>query len=162
MIKRAVTNSTCLIALEQIDKLNLLKGVFSTIFAPPAVQIESGVSVDWLFIESISNMAFVSALKTQIDEGEAQAIALAVELGNTIIILDDKKARRIAKQLDLHVIGTLGVILCAKREGLIPKVRPLLIALQQVGFYMTDELYNETLKIASEDISPLNIRIGGR
>lgn len=150
MGEQAVTDSTCLIALERIGQLDLLRQVFAPLFAPPAVQAELGVSVDWLVVRPVSDMRIVVALKTQLDEGEAQVIALAMELGDILVVLDDKKARRIARQMDLRVIGTLGILLRAKQEGVVTELKSSLNALRRVGFYMTDELYQETLRIAGE------------
>ncbi len=79
---QAVTNSTCLIGLERIEQLDILPQVFSTITIPTAVQAEVGISADWLTIRTVQNLAVVATLKTQVDEGEAQAIALAMELGD--------------------------------------------------------------------------------
>jgi uncharacterized protein len=131
--EQAVTNSTCLIALERIGQLELLPKVFATVFAPPAVQLELGTIVDWLNIKDVSNPALVIALKTQLDEGEANAIALAMELGDVFVILDDKKARNIAQQMGLKVIGTIGMLLRAKKQGVISELTPLLNDLQRVG-----------------------------
>ncbi|MEK7400398.1 MAG: DUF3368 domain-containing protein [Candidatus Poribacteria bacterium] len=150
MIDQAVTNSTCLIVLERIGQLDLLKQVFNKIFAPSVVSVEVGVQLEWLTIEPINDIKIVTALETQLDEGESYAIALAMELGNLPIILDDKKARRIAKQLGLQVIGTLGVLLRAKQMGIITEISPFLNALQHAGFYMTDDLYLEALRISGE------------
>ena len=73
-----------------------------------------------------------------------------MELGNLPTILDDKKARRIAKQLGLQVIGTLGVLLQAKRMSAIAEISSYLNELRYAGYYMTDELYLETLRLAGE------------
>ncbi len=153
MKERAVADSTCLIALERIGQLDLLRQVFVSLFAPPAVQAEFGISVDWLVIRPVSDLGTLAALRTQLDEGEAQVIALTVELDGILAVLDDKKARRVARQMSLRVIGTLGVLLRAKRKGAIAELKSSLNALRQVGFYMTDELYQEALRIAGEDIS---------
>jgi predicted nucleic acid-binding protein len=150
MIDQIVTNSTCLIVLDRIGQLDLLKQVFPKLFAPPIVLVEVGIQLEWLIIEPIHDIKIVTALKTQLDEGESYAIALAMELGNLPIILDDKKARRIAKQLGLQVIGTLGVLLRAKQKGVVTEISPFLNALRHAGFYMTDDLYLETLRIAGE------------
>lgn len=152
MSEQAAINSTCIIALDRINQLDLLRQSFATLFAPPVIQKEIGFSLEWLTIKPVNNIRLISALGTQLDDGEAQAIALAMELGEIPIILDDKKARRIAKQMGLNVIGTMGVLLRAKRKGLIDEVKPLLETLKDVGFYMTDDLYQETLRIADEDI----------
>lgn len=150
MSEEAVTNSTCLIALERIGQLNLLPQVFTTVFAPPAVQAELGIPVDWLTIKTVQNLGVVTVLKTQLDEGKAYAIALAMELSDVITILDDKKARRIARQIGLKVIGTIGVLLRAKRKGVIAEVNPLLTAFEQVGFRMTDALHQGALWLSGE------------
>lgn len=66
-------------------------------------------------VRPVQNLAHVATLKTQVDEGEAEAIALAMELGDVFVILDDRKARQLALQLNLKVIGTVGMLLRAKR-----------------------------------------------
>ncbi len=153
MTERAVTNSTCLIALERIGLLGVLPQVFSTVFAPPAVQTELGNPVDWLEVKAIKEPRVVAVLRTQLDEGEAQTIALAMELGEIFVILDDKKARRIAQQIGLKVTGTIGVLLRAKRIGAIESLRPALSALQEAGFHMAAELNREALRLAGEESS---------
>ena len=90
MTKDAVTNSTCLIGLERIGRLDLLPRVFSKVFAPPMVAAEVGREVGWLTVQVVKNSAVVATLSTQMDEGEAEAIALAMELGDFLLILDDK------------------------------------------------------------------------
>ncbi len=153
MTEQAVTNSTCLIALERNGQLDLPPQVFNEVFAPPAVAAELGITLSWLKIKPIQQQAVAAALRTQLDEGEAYAIALAMELGNVFIILDDKKARRIAQQIGLKVIGTVGMFLRAKNKGVIAKVEPLLTALHQIGFHMTDALLREALRLSGEDKS---------
>lgn len=150
MTGRAVTNSTCLIALERVGQLDLLPRVFSAVFAPPAVQAEFGSPIEWLAVTPAKNLGLITALRTQLDDGEAQAIAVAVELGDVLIILDDKKARRVARQMGLQVIGTVGVLLRAKQRGIIGTVQPVLAALRDAGFHMTPALYAAALEIAGE------------
>ena len=150
MTKDAVTNSTCLIGLERIGRLDLLPRVFSKVFAPPMVAVEVGTEADWLRVQSIQNSAVVAILKTQMDEGEAEAIALAMELGDVLLILDDKKARRVAQQIGLKVIGTVGMLLRAKRDGIITEIKPLLTALVQVDFRITDGIIQEALRLSGE------------
>ncbi len=72
----AVTNSTCLIGLERIERLDILPQVFSTITIPTAVAAEVGIEADWLIVRTVQNLAVVTTLKTQVDSGEAEAIAL--------------------------------------------------------------------------------------
>lgn len=146
----AVTNSTCLIGLERIERLDILPQVFSTLTIPTAVSAEVSLSADWLTVKSVQNLALVATLKTQVDEGEAEAIALAMELEDVFLILDDRKARQLALQLNLKVIGTVGMLLRAKRNGIIPQIKPLLTALNQANFRISEPLIQNALRIAGE------------
>ncbi len=146
----AVSNSTCLIALERINRLNILAESFQTIMIPPAVSEEVGFEIGWLIVKPVKNKAVITSLNTQIDIGESEAIALAMELKDVYVLLDDKKARRIAKQIKLKVIGTIGLLLRAKRKGIIKQVKPILDELQNAGFRLTETLYKEALHLAEE------------
>ncbi len=146
----AVTNSTCLIGLERIERLDILPQVLSTITIPTAISAEVGLSADWLTVRPVQNLALVATLKTQVDEGEAEAIALAMELGDVFVILDDRKARQLAIQVNLKVIGTVGMLLRAKYFGIIPQIKPLLTALNQANFRISEPLIQNALRIAGE------------
>ncbi len=98
----------------------------------------------------MQNLALVATLKTQVDEGEAEAITLAMELGDVFLILEDRKARQLALQLNLKVIGTVGMLLRAKRKGIIPQIKPLLAALNQADFRISEPLIQNALRIAGE------------
>ncbi len=111
---------------------------------------EIGIEVSWLRVTAVNNPAVVAALRTQIDTGEAEAIALAIELGDVVVILDDKKARRVASQIGLRVIGTVGMLLRAKRLGVIASVLPLLQALDEADFRIADALRQNALRLAGE------------
>ena len=146
----AVSDSTCLIGLERIGRLDLLPQVFSVVFAPTMVAAEVQTPLTWLRVQPVKNLAVVASLKTQMDEGEAEAIALAMELDDVFLILDDKKARRVAGQLDLKVIGTVGMLLRAKRLGVITEIKPLLRALLESDFRISESLIQEALRLAGE------------
>ena len=150
MSEQTVTNSTCLIGLERIGRLDILPQVFSNVMIPLAVQAEVGLSADWLKVRAVQNIAVVATLKTQGDDGEAEAIALAMELGDVLIILDDRNARRIAQQLNLKVIGTVGMLLRAKQKGVIAEIKPLLTALSQADFRISASLVGNALRLAGE------------
>ncbi len=149
MKEPAVSNSTCLIILERIGQLNLLPALFEPVWVPPKVQEEFAIPLDWLRVEAPSNTALVAVLKALVDEGEAEAIALAREK-EALLILDDRKARRWARQLGIRLVGTAGVLVRAKRQGIIKAVKPLLEAVQQKGFYLSPDLTAEILRLAGE------------
>lgn len=119
MKEPAVVDSTCLIGLDQIGRLDLLPKLFEPVHAPPEVERESGLAPEWLKIENPSNPDLVSALKVMVDDGEAEAIALAAER-KWRIVLDDRQARDLAQRMGLKVIGTVGILIRAKRAGSCP------------------------------------------
>ncbi len=151
MTVKAVTNSTCLIGLERIERLDILPQVFDTVFAPPAVAKEVRTSLDWLRVQAVANPSVTIALRTQMDEGEAEAIALALELENVLLILDDKKARRVAQQIGMKVIGTVGMLLRAKRQGVIAEVKPILLKLTEANFRISQGIIQEALRLSGEN-----------
>ena len=131
MKEPVVTDSTCLIGLERINHLGLLPELFEPVIAPPEVHQEFGVPLPWLQMVAPSDTALVAALKILIDDGEAEAIALASAHGDRIII-DDRQARLVARQMGIPIIGTIGVLVLAKRAGLIVLLRPVLNDLEKV------------------------------
>lgn len=89
-------------------------------------------------------------LRRTLADGEREAIALAVELHADPIIVDDLPARRVAHAAGLNVIGTLGVLLGAKRVGLIGRIRPELDNLLKNSFFVSPQLYDELLQASGE------------
>jgi predicted nucleic acid-binding protein len=144
-----VTDSTCLIGLERIGRLDLLPALFEPVIVPPLVHQEFGVPLSWLQVEAPSDPVLVAALKILVDDGEAEAIALASARGYRII-LDDRQARLVAKQLGIPILGTIGVLVDAKRTGLIVALKPVLNDLEDKGFYVTEALKEEALRLVGE------------
>lgn len=146
-----VANTSCLIALEAIERLVLLEQLYQTVVVPATVAAEFGASLPpWIDVRPPEDHALARALRVQLGAGEADAIALAAALSASRLILDDKKARGVARQLNLPVTGTLAVLLRAKSIGLIPKVSDLLDALIAAGFRISGDLRAEILHRARE------------
>ena len=82
-------------------------------------------------------MNYQHILQTSLDIGEASAIALAVELKNPLLILDDTKARRIASELKINYTGILGILIEAKLSGKIKLIRPLIEKIKETNFYLS-------------------------
>jgi predicted nucleic acid-binding protein len=144
-----VSDSTCLIGLERIRKLELLPGLFDEVLVPPAVAAEFGTTLAWLKVRAPQDAAYVAALKLLVDEGEAEAIALAKELGCEVI-LDDLQARKLAAKQNVNCIGLLDVLLRAKNSGKLTAIRPLVEALRREKFFFSDALITEALRLARE------------
>ena len=149
MKEPVVADSTCLIGLERIGRLNVLPDLFEPVFIPDEVVFEFGVSLSWLKVETPSNRALVNALKLSVDAGEAEAISLALEK-NCKIILDDKQARSVARKLGLEIVGTVGMLVRAKQEKLIDSLKSVLDELEDNGFRMSENLKTEALRIVRE------------
>ncbi|MEE8304664.1 MAG: DUF3368 domain-containing protein, partial [Candidatus Tectomicrobia bacterium] len=117
---------------------------------PGAAEVERAA---WLQQETVSNPSLVAALH-ELGLGEAEAIALAVDNVGSLLILDDHRGRLIASSLGVNIVGTLGVLLIAKRKGLIEAVTPEITTLQaRVGFRIDAELRSKVLLEAGESDS---------
>ncbi len=149
MSESVVSDSTCLIGLECVDKLDILPALFELIMISPEVEREFGGKFAWLKVENLSNNLLVAALEIIVDAGEAEAIALASEK-NCLLISDDKQARAAAKRLGIAVIGTVGTLIRAKQNGIITEIKPILDALDANEFCISRALREEALKIAGE------------
>jgi uncharacterized protein len=161
---KAVSNSSILIALSSIGQLELINQKFPDgVMIPPAVWkevVETGrgrngaelvAKAEWLTIVSVINTSFISLLRLELDEGESEAIALFLEQPTQAILLDEKNARRVAKRMNLPVLGTVGILIWAKQNGLISNLKEQLDALQSVGkFRLGNLIYHEALKIVGE------------
>ena len=146
-----VANSSCLIALKSAGHLDILAKLYRMVTVPSGVARECGGPLpEWTDVRPFQNQAMCQSLKIQLGHGEAEAITLASELSAVRIILDDKKARRIARQLMLPVTGTMAILIRAKEQGIIRQVRDVIDALRRAGFYTSDELVEEVLREAGE------------
>ncbi len=123
-----ISDSTCLIGLEWIQMLEVLPVLFDPIVIPPEVSREFGVLLPWLMVEAPLNQAFLASLKLMVDDGEAEAIALAYEK-KWKIILDDLQARKVATRLGISMIGTVGILVQAKQQDIISAIKPILMRL---------------------------------
>ncbi len=106
----------------------------------------------WIEQHTVQNQSLVTALRRDLDRGEAETIALAVELGADLVLLDEQEGRHAAQRLGLRVLGVVGILLNAKANGAIDTLRPHLDALRQTaGFYLSASLYQHALELAGED-----------
>lgn len=105
---------------------------------------------EWVEIISVKDPLKQQLLEMQIDKGEASAIALALEISDSTLIIDDYKARKIAEHLKLSYTGTLGVIIKAQLNGIIPSIRPLIDKIKDTDFRLSPEIELIALKEAKE------------
>lgn len=149
--KTIISDTSCLIILTNIGELDLLFKVYGEVITTQEVADEFGEALPkWIKLQSPTNRLLQQTLELHLDKGESSAIALALESPNSTLILDDQKARKTAIKLGLEITGTLGVIIKAKKQGIIPSIKPILSELQKTDFRLSVEIQNEALKQAIE------------
>jgi predicted nucleic acid-binding protein len=164
-----VSDASPLICLAAIRQFNLLRILYGEVLVPAAVwqeitRIPSFSSVathqaaaeartsGWLRVATANNRPLVTQLETVLDSGEAEAIALAVESKPSLLLIDERDGRQVARTLDVPLTGTLGVLLRAKVLGATPAIKPLLTELiEQHHFRLHPDLVQRILAEASEE-----------
>jgi uncharacterized protein len=161
----AVSDTSPILGLSAIGQLELLQEQFGAVFIPQAVlaelKIETGfhgadairraLNNGWLEPHSIQNKALSQALQIELDQGESEAITLAMDLGMEIIVMDERIGRERARAMGLKTVGVLGILLNAKKHGKIPSLKKAMQALREgIGFFISDELFETILEQAGE------------
>lgn len=163
--KTVVADASPLIAFGRIKSFGLLSNTLGMLIIPEAVAEECLTDISRPGASEIQKAIHSKIIKVhenpEIDKknevlhylgkGEASAIALAIKL-NSALLIDEKLGRNAAKKLDLKIIGTAGVLLLAKRNGLIDQVVPLIHELKAAGYYLSNELISKIQKLSKEKI----------
>ena len=151
MHKYIISDTSCLILFDKISSLDLLHKTYGTITLTPEVANEYGrILPDWTNTVPVKNKDKQREFEKLVDHGEASAIALALELPKSILIIDDKRGRTLAHELKIEITGTLGTLLKARQQGIIPKIKPFIEKLRQTDFRITKEIEDGILKKAGE------------
>ena len=151
MRKIIISDTSCLILLYNIDELDLLQKLYQSITTTVEVANEFGLPLPaWIVVNQPHDKYYYKFLETLVDKGEASAIALAVETENSLLIIDDLKARKTAEKIGLNIIGILGVIVDAKNQGVINSVKPILEKIKQTNFRISNNLEAIILTKAGE------------
>jgi len=135
-MRRIISNTSCLIALSNIGRLEILHELYGTVVITPEVRSEFGEALpDWISVNSVSDPSKTKLIQHTLDLGESSTIALAMESEDPLLILDDKKARQFSKSIGLTLTGTLGVIVKAKQSGFIAEdIATIVSEFRQRGF----------------------------
>ena len=116
MPKIVIADTSPLILFHKINEIDILRLVYGSLITTPEIAVEFGFELpDWITVTPVSDKKYQAILETQVDVGEASAIALATEFEDALLLLDDLKARKLATRLHLKITGTLGVIHKAKQ-----------------------------------------------
>jgi predicted nucleic acid-binding protein len=158
-----VSNASPLINLARIGQLGLLQGLYGELVIPEAVWREVVLegterpgaeevrTASWIRVQPATNRELVQALRQELDEGEAEAIALALQVGAEFLLMDEHLGRETAVHMGVRCVGLIGALIEAKRKGLIDRVQPLLDTLQNVaGFWIGQALYRRVLQDENE------------
>lgn len=151
-----VSDSSPITNLIQIGQESLLEALFKSVVIPPSVQSElhkTHASLP-LFIQvsAPTDNAFVIHLQKELDAGEAEAIALAKELKADLILIDERLGRAVVEREGFRFTGLLGVLIEAKKRGLISAITPLITDLEAIaGFRLSKATRAEAMRLANED-----------
>lgn len=147
-----ISDTSCLILLDNTGLLFILEKLYGRILITPEVSQEFGKSPEsWIEVRKVNDRKYLTALSVFIDQGEASTIALAMEMENSLLILDDLKARKLAERLDLKITGTLGVLLKAKEKKLITNTaNNLMHDLKQSGLRISLEMEKKFITLSGE------------
>jgi uncharacterized protein len=150
--------------LAAINHLHLLQQLYGTVLIPEAVYQEltdpnfpvaGAIEVQtftWIQTRPVQDRILVEALSNELDIGEAEAIALAIEMKADRVLIDERRGRMVAARLNLGYTEILGILVEAKSQRLISAVKPLLDALiNQAGFWVAEPLYKRVLQLVDEN-----------
>lgn len=158
-----VSDTTPLIGLASIGRLELLQQLFGEVYIPQAVFDETVTfgrkesrareevsNAIWIHVIEAKDRLAINILLDEMDLGEVETIILASELNADWVLMDEKKGRRKLTQLNIPKIGTLGILLKAKQLGLISTLKTEFEDLQKSGFSISPMIVDEVLKMAGE------------
>lgn len=155
-----VADSSPLIALAIIDGLPLLDALYQTVRAPQAVfdevtqqgKVQSERLEEYLKPRMllVQNTLAVAAFRAELGLGESEALVCAMENKADFILLDDYKARETARLNGLPVVGSIGVLILAKRHDLIPAIKPYIETLQMNGIWISQSVVKTALSVVGE------------
>ena len=162
---KVISDASTLIHLTAVGKLSLLCDFYGNVIVPTAVwrevvlegeersgavEVQQAHDSGWIEILEPSDQTLLRLLKQELHEGEAEAIALAIELGADLVLLDETEGRNIAELYHLRKTGVVGLLIRAKLQGDITSLRQKLDHLREGGFWISDKLYQRALKSVGE------------
>jgi hypothetical protein len=157
-----VSDTSLLLYLGRIDRIQLLPMLYEPIYVPEPVlwELDTGRllrsntvdprEIGWVNIVAVSQTDLDLLPANRLGYGEKEVIAYGKANENCVVGLDDRQARLFAGELGIQIVGLIGLLIKAKRRGLVRVVEPLLGAAQASGFYISDQLYQVVIELAGE------------
>jgi len=161
-----VSNTSPILNLAIIGELSLLRDQFGEILIPGAVLeelrvkehlpgsqgVRDAIKAGWIRIERVKQDPLVIAMQRDLDKGEAEAIALAMQVNAGWVLMDERDGRKAARSMKLKVVGVLGILLKARREGRLRSLKEAMDRLREkAGFYVREDLYSEIIQEWEEE-----------
>lgn len=157
---KIVSNTTPIISLLKLSKLDLLQKLYGEINIPKAVYEEIEAGKQKVFYQNLAKISWINILEIEnkqalnyfidLDKGEAEAIILATEINADLTIIDEKLGRFYAKNTGLKITGTIGTLLKAKTKGFVKEIKPLIIELEKQNVWFSNTFINQVLSKAGE------------
>ena len=142
-----ISDTSCLIALSNIGLLNILKDLYQEIIITQDVKDEFEENLpEWIVVLTVKNTDRQAEIETRLEKGEASSIALALEIEESILIIDEIKVRNIAKWFNIEIIGTIGILVLANKQGLIKDVMTTIQKLVNKGFRLSDTIIENLIQ----------------
>ena len=158
-----VADTSVLVNLCRAGQGELFKSLFHEVLIPPEVAAEffhliatiprfAGLKLpDGIREQAPNALSPVVRAAAGLDAGEAAALSLAVEIHADAVLLDERRGYEVARQLGLHAIGVLGILLRAKSAGFLTEIKPVMEALQRdANFWISESLREQVLRLAGE------------
>lgn len=145
-----VSDTSCLILFYKIGELDILKKLFGKLYITDTVLKEFNQPIpDWIESVHLTTDKY-KGLSDYLDAGEATSIALASEYENPLLIIDEIKGRKAAKEMGIPVTGSLGILIAAKKKGYVQTVKPIIEKIQKTNFRISEELIRRVLEKVDE------------
>ncbi|MEM6878873.1 MAG: DUF3368 domain-containing protein [Bacteroidota bacterium] len=137
-----ICDASPILALHGIGRLDLLQLVYQEIVITDVVEKEVEIDLpEWIIVTAEYDNNAYTTLNASLDSGEASSIAYAMDIDQAVLIIDEKKGRKVARKIGLNIIGLLGVIVKAKKEGRIPSGMQIISDLEKSNFRVSESLY---------------------
>lgn len=148
MQQKVFVDTSSLILLSKINELDLLQLVYNTVYITEVIKKEFGEDLpEWIKIEAFN---FDIHSRYDLDLGEASIFSNSMKFKDSLLIIDDAKARKVALQLKLKHTGTIGLIIIAKKLNYLTEIKPVLEKIKTTNFRLSNEIYAMALMLAGE------------
>lgn len=148
MQQKVFVDTSSLILLSKINELDLLQLVYNTVYITEVIKKEFGEDLpEWIKIEAFN---FDIHSRYDLDLGEASIFSNSMKFKDSLLIIDDAKARKVALQLKLKHTGTIGLIIIAKKLNYLIEIKPVLEKIKTTNFRLSNEIYAMALMLAGE------------